>query len=177
MSPSPIHTPRLTLRRPVAADAGMIFERYASDPRVTRYMAWPTHRSIEDTHGFLEFCDTKWKVGPAGTYVVVRTEDGLLLGGTGLDCETPTRAETGYVLAQDAWGQGYATEVLGAMVAVARGLGIEELTAGVHPDHQASIRVLEKGGFHLLSRHDGDASFPNLEPDVARDRLVYHRTP
>jgi len=177
MATSPIHTPRLILRRPVAADAESIFERYASDPRVTRYMAWPTHRSIEDTRGFLEFCDAQWQVGPAGTYVIVRTEDGLLLGGTGLDFETPTRAETGYVLAQDAWGHGYATEVLGAMVGLARALGVAELTAGVHPANGASIRVLEKCDFELGETHAGDGNFPNLESGVPKDRLVYVRVP
>jgi RimJ/RimL family protein N-acetyltransferase len=33
------------LRRPTLADAGAIFYRYASDPVVTRYLSWPTHRS------------------------------------------------------------------------------------------------------------------------------------
>ena len=37
----PVETERLVLRRPTAADAPAIFARYASDPEVTRYMAWP----------------------------------------------------------------------------------------------------------------------------------------
>lgn len=177
MPTSPIHTARLTLRRPVATDAASIFGRYASDPRVTRFMAWPTHRTIEDTRGFLAYCDAQWEGAPAASYLIVRTADGVLLGGTGLEFETTTRAETGYVLAQDAWGHGYATEALVAMVDLARSLGVLELTAGVHPDHQASIRVLEKGGFALRERQDGNAIFPNLEPELPRDRLVYLRRP
>lgn len=175
MSHSPLLTPRLTLRRPVATDAASIFERYAGDPRVTRFMAWPTHRSVEDTRAFLEFAEAQWKVGPVGIYLIIRTADNVLLGSTGLDCETPTRAETGYVLAQDVWGQGYATEALRAMVALARTLGVHELTAGVHPDHAASIRVLTKGGFRLLKRRPRTAGFPNLEPELTQDLLVYGR--
>jgi RimJ/RimL family protein N-acetyltransferase len=174
---TPLHTPRLTLRRPVAADAESIFSRYASDPRVTRFMAWPTHRSIADTGAFLEFCDAQWERGPAGSYLIVRSTDNLLLGATGLDCETPARAETGYVLARDAWDQGYATEALVAMVTLARTLGVLELSAGVHPDHPASIRVLEKGGFRLLERWPRTTGFPNLEPGLTQDLLVYGRAP
>ena len=48
---------------------------------------------------------------------------------------------TGYVLAKDAWGQGYATEALRAMVNVARGIGIVSLSALCHPEHQASVHV------------------------------------
>lgn len=175
MSHSPLLTPRLTLRRPVATDAGSIFERYAADPGVTRFMAWPTHRSIDDTRAFLQFAEAQWKAGPAGSYLIIRTADDLLLGSTGLEFETPTRAETGYVLAQDAWGQGYATEALRAMVELARSLGVHELTAGVHPDHEASIRVLTKGGFRLLERRLRTAGFPNLEAKLTQDLLVYGR--
>lgn len=177
MSSPALHTQRLTLRRPIAADAESIFTRYASDPRVTRFMAWPTHRSIEDTRGFLQFCDAQWSESPAGGYLIIRTADNLLLGGTGLEFETSTRAETGYVLAQDAWGQGYATEALAAMVNLARSLGVLALSAGVHPEHGASIRVLEKGGFGLGERRPRTAGFPNLEPRMTQDLLVYWRVP
>ena len=48
-----VETPRLRLRPPQPADAQAIFERYASDPRVTRYLGWPTHRTVGDTEDFL----------------------------------------------------------------------------------------------------------------------------
>jgi RimJ/RimL family protein N-acetyltransferase len=81
------------------------------------------------------------------------------------------------VLARDAWDQGYATEALVAMVTLARTLGVLELSAGVHPDHPASIRVLEKGGFRLLERRPRTTGFPNLEPGLTQDLLVYGRAP
>jgi RimJ/RimL family protein N-acetyltransferase len=55
--------------------------------------------------------------------------NGNLLGGTGLAFETATVAATGYVLARDALGNGYATEALAAIVVVARDLGVERLYA------------------------------------------------
>jgi len=42
--PERIETARLVLRRPTAADAEAIFNRYAGDSDVTRYLAWPRHR-------------------------------------------------------------------------------------------------------------------------------------
>jgi len=53
----------------------------------------------------------------------------------------------GYVLAESAWGQGLATELLAAFVDWSRQAGIRRLIAGVLPDNIASVRVLEKCGF------------------------------
>jgi RimJ/RimL family protein N-acetyltransferase len=168
-----LETERLSLRRPRLTDADSIFTRFASDPEVTRFLGWPRHESLEATRAFLEFSDAQWTNWPAGPYLIESREDGRLLGSTGLGFETSFRAATGYVIARDAWGQGYATEALRAMVALAPSLGVRRLYALCHPDHPASQRVLEKCGFHreaLLCRH---SIFPNLRPDEPWDTLSY----
>ena len=50
-----IETARLVLQKPEAEDAEAIFERYAGDDRVGRFLAWPIHRSLDDTRLFLNF--------------------------------------------------------------------------------------------------------------------------
>jgi RimJ/RimL family protein N-acetyltransferase len=171
-----IETPRLVLRKPVPADAAQVFSRYASDPEVTRYLGWPRHESLADTTAFLAFSDAEWRKWPAGPYLIEARETGQLLGGTGLAFESPEVAGTGYVLARDAWGKGYATEALSAMVDLAEPLGVKRLYALCHPEHRASARVLEKCGFAsegLLKRH---TRFPNLHGGEMRDCLCYART-
>jgi RimJ/RimL family protein N-acetyltransferase len=79
------------------------------------------------------------------------------------------------VLARDAWGQGFATEALSAMVELARRIGIVRLYALCHPAHPASIRVLEKGGFAREARLARYAEFPNLVPGEPQDVLCYVR--
>src|SRR5438552_10421987 len=103
-APEKVTTARLVLRRPHACDAADIFARYASNPEVTRYVGWPTHRTVDDTHGFLAFSDDQCDRWPAGPYLVCSRQDGSLLGSTGLMFESPQTAMTGYVLASDAWG-------------------------------------------------------------------------
>jgi RimJ/RimL family protein N-acetyltransferase len=168
-----LETERLVLRRPVAADADAIFERYATDPEVTHYLSWPRHRSLDETRGFLMFSDHEWTRAAAGPYLIVSRDDGRLLGGTGLTFETPARASTGYVLARDAWGHGYATEALVAMVELARQLRVIRLYAICHAEHRASARVLEKGGFTLEGLLRAHSEFPNLAPGVPQDVLSY----
>ena len=129
-APERLETARLILRRPRAADAPAIYQRYASDPEVTRWLGWPRHTSIADTEGFLGFCAAEWTRAPAGPYLI-EGRDGALLGSTGLGFETPFRAMTGYLLAREAWGHGFATEALRAVSELAPRLGIIRLHAYV----------------------------------------------
>ena len=168
-----IETPRLRLRQPQASDARSIFERYASDPRVTRFLGWATHRTQADTDGFLAFCASEWARWPAGPLLIESRADGTLLGSTGLLFETPQQASTGYVLAYDAWGFGYATEALAAVRDRAAQLALERVYALCHPDHRASARVLEKCGFLCEGTLRGYSEFPNLSPGVPADVLCY----
>ena len=48
-----IHTERLTLRAPRMDDAPAIFDSYARDPQVTRYLVWTPHRSVAETQEYL----------------------------------------------------------------------------------------------------------------------------
>ncbi len=173
-APERLETERLVLRRPAAGDAEAVFS-YAGDPRVTRYVGWPTHRSLDDTRAFLDFSDAAWARWPAGPYLIVLRSDGAPVGGTGFTFESEDCAMTGYVLQHDAWGHGYATEALGEVVRVAPSLGIRRLYALCHVDHRPSARVLEKCGFDLEEVRAGYAEFPNLAPGVAADTMCYVR--
>jgi RimJ/RimL family protein N-acetyltransferase len=172
-APRHIETERLTLRLPQMGDAATLFVRYASDAEVTRFMGWTRHRSVDDTEAFLRFSEEEWKRWPAGPYVIVSRADGQVLGGTGLTFETREDAMTGYVLARDAWGKGYATEALIAMIEVARQTGVVHLRALCHPDHRASQRVLEKCGFVLDDPPTRPTAFPNLGPGAALEARCY----
>lgn len=174
-APPQLETARLILAAPTAADADTVFERYASDPEVTKYLGWPRHQSVADTRGFLAFSAAEWKRWPAGPYLIRTRSDGRLLGSTGLGFERPDEAMTGYVLAKEAWGKGYASEVLEAMVDVARGINMRRIYALCHPQHRASWRVLEKCGFSPDRSWSKQAEFPNLAPGTLQDVMCYER--
>jgi len=131
---------------------------------------------IEDTVAFAEFSDAEWERWPAGPYLIELRERGTLLGGTGLAFETRHRAATGYVLARDAWGHGYATEALQAVVKIAEGVSLQRIHALCHPEHAASWRVLEKCGFTREATLRRYSEFPNLRPGESSDVLSYART-
>ncbi len=174
-APDHLTTARLLLRRPLRSDAELIYSRYASDPEVTKFLGWPRHTSIEDTQSFLDFSDQEWEGWPAGPYLIEEREHRRLLGGTGFNFEAPDRAMTGYVLAKEAWGFGYATEALNAITCLGDALEIGELFALCHRDHRASQRVLEKCGFVRQPKCVEGAHFPNLGAGSCTDALCYIR--
>jgi ribosomal-protein-alanine N-acetyltransferase len=173
----PLHhdTERLHLLRPRPADADEVFARYASDPAVTKYLGWPRHRTVEDTREFIAWSDDQWTRHPAGPYLIRARADGRLLGSTGFTFDDDGGAMIGYVIARDAWGVGYATEALMAVIQIAREVGVAGLYAFCHPDHRASIRVLEKGRFVRDDSAVTTMRFPNLQGAADTDVLCYRR--
>jgi [ribosomal protein S5]-alanine N-acetyltransferase len=172
-APERVETQRLVLRRPRPADAEAIFACYATDADMTRFLSWPRHESVDQTRAFLDFSNAEWTRWPAGPYLVESRERGRLLGGTGLDFETVYRAATGYVFSKDAWGKGYATEALQAVVEIARGTGLIRLYALCHIQNSPSLRVLEKCGFIREGVLRRPPVFPNLRPNEPCDVFCY----
>jgi ribosomal-protein-alanine N-acetyltransferase len=171
-APAQFETTRLTLRQPQISDAAAIFERYASDPDVTRFLGWPRHQTVRDTEAFLQFSAQEWRRWPAGPYLITLRDGGRLLGSMGLAFQAPHDAMTGYVLAKDAWGKGYATEALAGVIDVAVRIGVTRLSALCHPDHRPSRRVLEKCGF-VRDTSTPQVEFPNLSPAVQQEAMCY----
>ena len=79
-----------------------------------------------------------------------------VIGGVGLGASGST-GELGYWIARRHWGQGYATEAVGAVIQIARAIGHRSLSAWHFLDNPASGRVLAKAGFRpfgeVCTRH------------------------
>jgi RimJ/RimL family protein N-acetyltransferase len=141
-------TRRLTLRTPVLADADRI-ARFAGDwdvARMTTRLPYPYGRT--DAEAWLAICEAE-----GGAYAI--EHDGELIGCCGYGSSSDEGTEIGYWLGRPWWGQGFATEAVGALVRHAFGpLGIRTLTAARFADNPASGRVLEKCGFRETGRRD-----------------------
>lgn len=144
--PEEFETKRLRLRIPALDDAEKIFNLYAQDKKVTRFLTWKPHDSIDETRAFLERCLDVWQQSRAFPWVVVEREQDQLIGMIELEVDGH-RAELGYVLAQAFWGAGYATEAAQLVVdwAIAQPK-IFRVWAVCDVENLPSARVLEKAG-------------------------------
>jgi len=102
--------------------------------------------------------------------VLVRREDGAVMGGVGVSFEDN---EVGYWLGRPFWGNGYATEaVIGVIETSFSRHGLGHLWAGVMQGNARSCRVLEKAGFerkglrrYRLRDGEGDVHYYRLDRD------------
>ncbi len=162
------------LRAPRLDDAAAIFDRYAGHPEVTRYLSWPTHRSLEDTRAFLEAAAERRAAGSDFVYLIER--DSQIIGSTGLTFDAPHLAMTGYVLAKPAWRAGYASEALQAMVQLAFSLPqLVRVYAYCHASHARSERVLHRCGFAREGFLRRFGIFPNLSGATPQDVGLWAR--
>ncbi len=145
--PERFDTERLKLRTPVHSDAVPIFEQYAQDTEVTKYLTWQPHKNIDETKQFLQRCVDVWKQGLAFPYSIIRKIDQKFLGMIEMVDVDTNGINIGYVLAKQYWGNGYAAEAL--KIIIDWGLqqkDIYRIWAVCDVGNPASARVLEKAG-------------------------------
>jgi RimJ/RimL family protein N-acetyltransferase len=146
MFPDDFHTARLVLRPIAPEDAGSIFNSYAQDAMVTRFVIWRPHRSRSDTEAYVAACIAT-PPDVSRTYVLTGRRDGDLRGAFALRQAAPHRLDFGYVLARTWWGQGLMTEVLAEVVNWAlRQPSVFRIGAVCDVDNIGSARVMEKAG-------------------------------
>ncbi|MGV2829873.1 GNAT family N-acetyltransferase [Myxosarcina sp. GI1(2024)] len=58
--PQTLETERLLLRKPTDKDVVSIFEQYAQDSEVTKYVSWQPHKSIKETEDYINRCILVW---------------------------------------------------------------------------------------------------------------------
>lgn len=144
--PERLETKRLILRPPVLDDARAIFEGYAQDSEVTRYLVWRPHASINDTQAFLRRCLDVWSTATAFPWVLIQRETNRLIGMIEFRIDG-FKADFGFVLARAHWGQGYMTEATQDVVLWALNQdSIWRVWAVCDVENKRSVRVLEKAG-------------------------------
>lgn len=140
---------RVRLRPLADADVPALFAVF-SDERVVRYWSAPPMCEPAEAQALLDEIRASFLQRSLFQWGVARVEDNRVVGTCTLfhlDARN-RRAEIGYALASDCWGQGLMTEALGALVRYAFGpLDLTRLEADVDPRNAPSIRIVEKLGF------------------------------
>jgi len=146
-----IVTTRLILREYTLKDFEGVHE-YSRDHETVRFMTWGPN-TPEDTRNFIQLAITQQSVEPRVNYhfVVTLRETHEIIGGCGIHIKRPEHrsAEIGYCFNSTYWGQGYATETMGALLKFGfKELNLHRIIATCDPANIGSERVMQKNGLH-----------------------------
>jgi len=165
----PIRTPRLLLRALDVEDADAMFA-YLRDKRLTRYVAWEQHHSIEQTVFYLMTVEAAYRDAGLKEWGIFLADTGLLIGTCGFvrTDAAHARAEIGYTIGFDHQNRGYGTESASAVVRFGfERLGFHRIEAQVVVGNEASARVLEKIGMKREATLEGRVKIRGRFRDVA----------
>ena len=165
-------TERLLAKPSAIEDAKVVFEDYASDPTVAKYMTWTPHRNVDDTKEFLRRCERVWSEGSAFPWSLWCRQDGAFVGVIEIRVGT-SAVDLGYALVRRWWHQGLMSEAVTAVVhwALAQPT-IYRVWATCDVDNVASARLLERVGMEREGVLRRWLVHPNLS-EAPRDCLCY----
>jgi [ribosomal protein S5]-alanine N-acetyltransferase len=168
-----LQTNRLFLRPLALSDAPALFEA-RRDPEVMRYWDWPPQESVGEVEGVISDHFPEVADGNVLWWAVALSPDGPAIGECDLSQIDHRNgvAEVGFLFAKRHWGNGYAQEAMGAVIAHAFGsMSLARLWARFHAGNEASRRLLEKLGF----TYEGTLRRHILRDGERRDCVLYGR--
>jgi len=168
-----LETPRLFLRLPTVADAQEVFNNWASDADVAKYVRWSVHETIDTTLEYLTQAEQGKSNDKTFDWLFELKETGELIGSGGIFWDDELNMfEIGYVIAKNHWSNGFATEAARAIVDFAVGeLKQTSLSVKHAKENIGSGKVIEKLGF--VYTKDGEySSFDGLRIFQCREYIL-----
>lgn len=145
-----IETERLVLRRFVMEDAQPMFQNWASDPDVTKFLTWSAHASVEVTRAVL----ADWTAGyeKEDFYVWAIEYEGEPIGSISV-VDRNDRAELvhiGYCIGKKWWHKGIMSEALAALIRFFFDeVGVNRIETRHDPNNPHSGDVMKKCGMRF----------------------------
>ncbi|GHB05539.1 GNAT family N-acetyltransferase [Streptomyces chryseus] len=166
--PSPAHahvgTKRLVLRPWAMSETAAVLDG-------TRSPHWADDFPAEGDRVIAGLFDQHpdW-LGTCGHRLIIERDSGLVVGSIGLFWPPSTGVlEIGYGIVASRRGRGYAPEATRALAEFALTLpDVHTVSADVELSNPASVRVLEKAGFHRWATGENVAKFRIARPDHDR---------
>lgn len=144
-----IETDRLILRRFILNDAEDMYNNWASDNEVTRFLTWPTHTNIDVTKFVLNDWIPRYEDGGYFNWAMEYKETGQVIGNISVVRlnENTEAADIGYCMSKAYWGQGLMPEALKAVMDYLFDVVDLNRIAACHDlNNPKSGRVMEKAG-------------------------------
>ena len=150
-----LQTKRLLLRKIRREDAQRIFDCWACDPEVTKYLTWSPHASVAVTNAVMDRWLAEYEQPDCYRYGIELRETGELFGMIDVVRIVDGKPEIGYCSGRAYWGNGYMTEALKAVCAALFDEGYGTILIRAVRENVGSNRVIQKSGFIFTGSETG----------------------
>lgn len=141
---------RLILRRFVMDDAQAMYENWASDCEVTRFLMWPTHENVEDSRRILSDWTSQYEKDDFYIWAITIKENGKDPIGSISVVDKNDRikmARIGYCIGRQWWNQGITSEAFKLIISyLFNEVQVNRIEAGHDPRNPVSGKVMRKCG-------------------------------
>lgn len=144
-----IETERLILRPFSMEDAGAMYDNWASDPEVTKFLSWPTYKTVDTAYEILDIWTKQYADPTFYQWAIQLKELGQPIGSISVVnfSDSVEMAEIGFCIGKNWWGQGIMTEAMQSVMAyLFEEVGVQRIEAGHDPNNPASGAVQRKCG-------------------------------
>lgn len=151
-----IETDRLILRQFKVDDKTAMFNNWASDSDVAKYLTWPAHDSEALTAMLLDDWTKRYEKEDTYNWAIVIKGSDEPIGNISVveQKEIINEAQLGYCMGKAYWGQGYMPEAARAVINyLFFEAGFERIYAGHDVNNPKSGRVMEKIGMKKEGIH------------------------
>lgn len=147
-----IETQRLELRPFTMDDAQAMFENWASDPEVTKYLTWPAHGSVAITQMVLDDWVSHYGEEDYYQWAIVPKDFGQPIGSISVVSKNDQAqlVHIGYCIGKRWWHQGIMSESLKAVMDFFFDeVGVNRVETRHDPNNFNSGAVMRKCGMHF----------------------------
>ena len=157
-------TDRLLLRKIEKEDAKTIYNNWAKDQEVTKYLTWYPHKNVEQTEKIVDAWIEEYKDPKTHRFGIVLKESNELIGMIDVVNYIDDCPEIGYVLSKNYWGKGLMTEVCTKFTEYLFAQGFNKIIIKANKDNLGSNKVIQKCGFKFTHESTGPCS--EIKPDI-----------
>ncbi len=114
-----LETNRLILRRLTKEDSKQAYENWCSNEKVSKYVFWDKHESVEETKSLYEMWEKEYEDDTTYRWIVQLKDTNELIGTIDVASKIFLAydvCEIGYCYGDKFWGKGYGTEALKAVM-------------------------------------------------------------
>ena len=162
-----LETERLILRRFTLDDAEAMFHNWANDPKVTKYLTWPTHTDSSVSKAVIESWLPLYQKNNHYSWAIVKRELGEPIGSIAAveHHDDIKMVHIGYCIGQKWWRQGYTSEALGELIRFFfEDVGVNRIESRHDSNNPNSGRVMLKCGL----KYEGTS----YQADVSNQGIV-----